>query len=50
MKLTRIASLTLLLILSQGILYAQDGIIQGRVYNANNNESIPFASIAVFEG
>jgi len=48
MDSTRIATLTLLLILSQGILYAQDGIIQGRVYNANNNESIPFANVAVF--
>jgi len=29
-------------------LFAQQGVIQGRVYNANNNEPVPFASIAVF--
>ena len=48
MKIRIIATLTLLLLIGQGMLYAQDGIIQGRVYNANNNEPIPFASVAIF--
>ena len=48
MKIRIIATLTLFLLIGQGMLYAQDGIIQGRVYNANNNEPIPFASVAIF--
>jgi hypothetical protein len=40
--------LILLLSLPLVPLLAQQGVIQGRVYNANNNEPVPFANIAVF--
>ena len=48
MRKTRIATLSLLMIFQLSVLYSQQGVIQGRVFNANNNEPIPFASIAVF--
>ncbi len=39
--------LVLLTILASSLLYAQNGIIQGRVYNAINNEPLPFAAVLV---
>ena len=48
MKKLKPAILLLLLAFTLVPLFSQQGVIQGRVYNANNNEPIPFASIAVF--
>ncbi|HDR68314.1 MAG TPA: TonB-dependent receptor [Bacteroidaceae bacterium] len=33
---------------SVSTLFAQSGMIEGRVFNAKNNEPVPFASIAIF--
>ena len=38
----------LFLTLTSGLLYGQQGVIQGRVYNASNNEPVAFATIAIF--
>jgi len=48
MRTIRISILILLLIIKLGWLYSQQGIIQGRVYNANNNEPLAFATVAIF--
>jgi len=48
MRTIRICILILLMILQHGWLYSQQGVIQGRVYNANNNEPLAFATIAIF--
>jgi hypothetical protein len=39
--------LTALLLITSSILYAQTGIIKGRVYNHKNNEPIPFVNIII---
>ncbi len=40
---------SILLLLSYPILFAQNnGILEGRIYNANNNEPLAFATIAIF--
>lgn len=44
----RTFSILLLMFLSVLPLWAQQGVIEGRVYNANNNNPVEFATIAVF--
>ena len=48
MKSNRILILGLLLTINLGFIYGQQGVIQGRIYNANNNEPVPFANVAIF--
>jgi hypothetical protein len=48
MKFINKILLSLAVMVIAGKLYGQQGIIQGRVFNANNNEPIPFASVAIF--
>jgi len=48
MRIQKIALLILLTILPLGLLYSQQGIIQGRVYNTKNNEPVQFATVAIF--
>jgi CarboxypepD_reg-like domain/TonB-dependent Receptor Plug Domain len=43
-----IALLISLMFLQLATLSAQQGVIQGRVFNANNNEPVEFASVAIF--
>ena len=38
----------LLMILPSGLLYSQQGVIEGRVYNAKNNEPVEFATCCHF--
>ena len=45
-RATIIFSITLLL--GTATLIGQNGIIEGRIYNAKNNEPVEFASIAIF--
>jgi hypothetical protein len=47
MKTVRIL-LILLITLPAPALVAQQGVVQGRVYNAKNNEPVEFATIAIF--
>ena len=35
-------------LLGSSLLYAQRGVIEGRIYNAKNNEPVEFASVAIF--
>ncbi len=49
MKITKILSLILVAQLHVTYLLAQQGIIEGRVYNASNNEPVEFATIAIYE-
>ena len=37
-----------LMVLSQAFLYGQQGVIKGRVYNANNNTPVEFATVAIY--
>ncbi len=46
--LKKINFLLVLTMLTSSILYGQKGVIEGRIYNAKNNEPVPFASVAVF--
>jgi len=48
MKTTKILTLFALLILAHAWAIAQQGVIQGRVYNANNNDPVEFATVAIF--
>jgi len=48
MKTKAIYLLFGILFLSHSALEAQQGIIKGRIYNANNNEAVEFASVAIF--
>jgi len=48
MKTTNIFSVIILLFLAQAVLHAQQGIIRGRVYNANNNNPVQFATVAIY--
>ena len=52
MKNNKISSLILplllLLMMPLEVVYAQQGVIQGRIYNANNNEPVAFANVAVY--
>jgi len=48
MKTTRIFILIAFLFLSQAIVHAQQGVIRGRVYNANNNDPVEFATVAIY--
>jgi len=48
MKTTKIFSILLLLFLIQAALHAQQGVIRGRVYNANNNNPVEFATVAIY--
>ncbi|TFH27565.1 MAG: TonB-dependent receptor [Bacteroidia bacterium] len=48
MKTKNIPALIIILFLSQTVLHAQQGVIQGRVYNVNNNAPVEFASIAIY--
>ena len=41
--------LLLLLAMLADVAYSQNGKIQGRVYNANNNEPLPFTNIVIWE-
>lgn len=47
----RIALLLLLLLLTGTYSYAQpgNGVIEGKIYNAKNNEPVPFANIVIWE-
>jgi hypothetical protein len=47
MKIKNILILLTLLLSSQ-LVYSQKGIIEGRVYNAKNNQPVEFASVAIF--
>ncbi len=47
MKTTKIILILLAILWSPGLL-AQQGVLQGRIYNAKNNEPVEFATIAVF--
>jgi hypothetical protein len=48
MKNINITILILVLLLPLSSLYSQQGVIQGRVFNTNNNEPVMFASVAIF--
>jgi hypothetical protein len=48
MKNINTTILILIILLPLASLYGQQGVIQGRVYNVNNNEPVPFASVAIF--
>lgn len=48
MKSIKILSIILAALLPIASLLAQQGIIQGRVYNASNNEPVEFATIAIY--
>jgi len=48
MKTKRIRLVLWLLLLPLSISFSQQGIIQGRVYNAKNNEPAQFATVAVY--
>jgi len=48
MKTIKIASLILLMLLQLGSLFSQQGKIQGRIYNVNNNKPVEFATVAIF--
>ena len=37
-----------LLFLTQAVLIGQQGVIKGRVYNANNNTPVEFATVAIY--
>ena len=48
MKPVKLITSILILFLTMGAVQAQQGQIGGRVYNANNNEPVQFASVAIF--
>ncbi len=48
MKTTKLYISIILLFLTQVALHAQQGIIRGRVYNANNNNPVEFATVAIY--
>ncbi len=48
MKTKNITIAALLLLVPMVSLFSQQGVIQGRVYNANNNQPVEFASVAIF--
>jgi len=48
MKTKNITIAALLLLVPMVSLFSQLGVIQGRVYNANNNQPVEFASVAIF--
>jgi len=48
MKTTKLFIIVLLTILPLGRLFAQEGVILGRIYNSNNNEPVEFATVAIF--
>jgi hypothetical protein len=48
MKTKKIFAILVLFLLLPVALLAQQGVIQGRVYNANNNEPVEFATVAIF--
>lgn len=48
MKLNKIFYIILLTLAPMSTLIGQQGIIEGRVYNASNNEPVEFATIAIF--
>ena len=48
MKRSKILFLFTLILFNTAALMGQQGVIQGRVYNANNNEPVEFASIAIY--
>ena len=48
MKTINIFSVVILLFLTQAFLHAQQGVIRGRVYNANNNTPVEFATVAIY--
>jgi len=48
MKIKKILSSIILILIPLSALFGQQGIIQGRVYNANNNEAVEFATIAIY--
>jgi hypothetical protein len=48
MKTRKIALAALLLLIPAVSLFSQQGVIQGRIYNANNNQPVQFASVAIF--
>jgi outer membrane receptor for ferrienterochelin and colicin len=48
MKTSKLFTLSILIFLAQETLHAQQGIIRGRVYNANNNNPVEFATVAIY--
>jgi hypothetical protein len=48
MKTEKIFAFIVLFLILPIALLAQQGVIQGRVYNANNNEPVEFATVAIF--
>ncbi|NOR33088.1 MAG: TonB-dependent receptor plug domain-containing protein [Bacteroidales bacterium] len=48
MKAKNITIAALLLLVPMVSLFSQQGVIQGRVYNAYNNQPVEFASVAIF--
>lgn len=48
MRIKKIAILVLFMILQLGYIFGQQGVIQGRVYNTNNNDPVQFASVAIY--
>ncbi|MDF1576493.1 MAG: TonB-dependent receptor [Bacteroidales bacterium] len=48
MNTTKIFTLIAVFFLSSGMLKAQQGVIEGRVYNTKNNEPVQFATVAIF--
>ena len=44
----KIAIFSLFALIAPLTLYGQSGVIEGRVFNAKNNEPVPFATIALF--
>jgi len=48
MKFQKIAPLFLLMIMQLSSIFAQQGVLEGRIYNTKNNEPVPFASVAIF--
>jgi len=48
MRIIKIAFLILLMILPSALIYSQQGVIEGRIYNTKNNEPVQFASVAIY--
>ncbi len=48
MRSKKLIFIAILIWLPVGIISAQQGVIQGRIHNAKNNEPVEFATIAVF--
>jgi hypothetical protein len=48
MNRLKTVTLVIIQIVFSAALLAQQGVIQGRVYNANNNEPVEFASVAIY--